>query len=43
MALSNCDDQSLIDMALDSKEVRVEKARGRLHPEQHKDETEARK
>jgi len=32
-----------IDMALDSKEVRVEKARGRLHPEQHKDETEARK
>jgi lipopolysaccharide transport protein LptA len=33
-----------IDMALDSKEVRVEKAKGRLHPEQHKDETtEARK
>ena len=28
-----------IDMALDSKEVRVEKAKGRLHPEQHKDET----
>jgi len=31
-----------IDMALDSKEVRVEKAKGRLHPEQHKDETEGR-
>ncbi|MCA1829183.1 MAG: LptA/OstA family protein [Myxococcales bacterium] len=28
-----------IDMALDSKEVRVEKAKGRLHPEQHKEET----
>jgi lipopolysaccharide transport protein LptA len=27
-----------IDMALDSKEVRVEKAKGRLHPEAHKDE-----
>lgn len=27
-----------IDMALDSKEVRVEKAKGRLHPEKHQDE-----
>jgi lipopolysaccharide transport protein LptA len=27
-----------IDMALESKEVRVEKAKGRLHPEIHKDE-----
>ena len=27
-----------IDLALDSKEVRVEKARGRLRPEAHKDE-----
>ena len=27
-----------IDLALDSKEVRVEKAKGRLHPEQHKEE-----
>lgn len=27
-----------IDMALESREVRVEKAKGRLHPEQHKDE-----
>ena len=30
-----------IDMALDSKEVRVEKARGRLRPEAHRDEAEA--
>ena len=27
-----------IDMALDSKEVRVEKAKGRLHPEKHQEE-----
>jgi lipopolysaccharide transport protein LptA len=27
-----------IDMALESKEVRVEKAKGRLHPEAHKEE-----
>jgi len=27
-----------IDMALESKEVRVERAKGRLHPEVHKDE-----
>jgi lipopolysaccharide transport protein LptA len=27
-----------IDMLLDSKEVRVEKAKGKLHPELHKDE-----
>jgi lipopolysaccharide transport protein LptA len=27
-----------IDLALDSKEVRVEKAKGRLRPEEHKDE-----
>lgn len=27
-----------IDLALDSKEVRVEKAKGRLHPEQHREE-----
>ena len=32
-----------IDMALDSKEVRVEKAKGRLHPEKHQDETGAAK
>jgi lipopolysaccharide export system protein LptA len=27
-----------IDMALDTKEVRVERARGRLHPDRHDDE-----
>ncbi len=27
-----------IDVALESKEVRVERAKGRLHPEQHKEE-----
>jgi lipopolysaccharide transport protein LptA len=28
-----------IDMALETKEVRVERAKGRLHPEAHKEET----
>ena len=31
-----------IDVALESKEVRVEKAKGRLHPEKHQDEEERR-
>ena len=30
-----------IDMALDSKEVRIERARGRVRPDAHKDEMEA--
>jgi hypothetical protein len=29
-----------IDLALETKQVRVEKARGRLHPEEHKGESQ---
>lgn len=32
-----------IDLALESKEVRVEKVKGRLHPEQHRDERASRR